>query len=546
MIHISSNTPVAYICAEYAIDDRLPIYAGGLGVLAGDILIEASEQDIPFVAVGLYNWKGFSSYPPRVKNGKVADPQDIGFAVVHNESGDRVVISVVIGKKEIFAQVWKKAWGFASLYLLDTNIAENSDQYDKDIASVLYPEAFDERMRQEIVLGMGSVALFSALDIHPSVYHLNEGHMSFVALALALQEHQHPESFTDALDRVRPKLVGTKHTILPGAGLFFSKEQSNNYFGKIFQDAEINHDEFFALGTQEHDREQFSTTEFLLRACIRTSAVSALHADFEHKQCPECQILIPITNGISKSRWMLPALASEVSDEELWDIHNAGKQELAHVIQEKTGQVVDTKSLVIVWARRIAEYKRPLLIFQDMERLQKILENSTQPVTILFSGNAYGFDATAKGLLEQVIEMTKKADHGRVLYVPGYSLSLSKKLVAGADLWLNTPEFGMEASGTSGMKASINGILQLSVGDGWFGEVKDKDCFWTLDPGHTAESLYELLEHEVIPTFYARDDRGYPRQWINKMKQARRIILEHYTTSRMLDEYMHKLYFPEV
>ena len=537
---------VAYICAEYAIDDRLPIYAGGLGVLAGDILIEASEQDIPFAAVGLFDRKGFASYPPRGDANTEVDPRDFGFALAEDGSGQRVVIRVLVAEREVFAQAWKKSWGFASLYLLDTNIPENNTDSDKNITSLLYPEEFDQRMTQEIILGMGSVALFEALDLHPDVYHLNEGHMSFTAIALALQERVGSESFTAALIKVRPKLVGTKHTILPGAGLFFSKEQSQHYFGKLFANYAVDHDEFFGLGIQGTDPNTFSTTDFLLRACIRTSAVSRLHAQFEQRQCPECQALIPITNGISKSRWMMPALSTVGSDEDLWNIHNAGKKELAYAIKERTGQSINTDSLVIVWARRIAEYKRPLLIFQDMDRLRAIIKNADRPVTLVFSGNAYGFDQTARDLLEQLMLLVQNIDGGRVVYVPGYSLSLSKYLVSGADVWLNTPEFGMEASGTSGMKASINGVLQCSVADGWFGEVADEDCFWTLDADVTADSLYTMLENEIIPAFYTRDEKGYPRLWIEKMKKTRNIVLERYTTTRMLGEYMSKLYFPRV
>lgn len=242
----------------------------------------------------------------------------------------------------------------------------------------------------------------------------------------------------------------------------------------------------------------------------------------------------------------MPALSAEVNDEDLWNIHNAGKKELAYAIKERTGQLINTDSLVIVWARRIAEYKRPLLIFQDMDRLRAIIENADRPVTLVFSGNAYGFDQTARDLLEQLMLLVQNIDGGRVVYVPGYSLSLSKYLVSGADVWLNTPEFGMEASGTSGMKASINGVLQCSVADGWFGEVASEDCFWTLDADITADSLYAMLENEIIPAFYARDEKGYPRSWIEKMKKTRTIVLERYTTTRMLDEYMSKLYFPEV
>lgn len=543
----SRERPIAYICAEYAIDDLLPLYAGGLGILAGDILREAGEMGVPFVAIGLLYQKGFLSYPRRDKEDGIINPERSGFTRVKNTEGSPLVVGILVGDHEVYFQTWTQSWGSASIYLLDPCIAENIQESDRDITNYLYPEDFDQRVRQEIILGVGGVALLQALNISPSVYHLNEGHTSFAALALALQEiatSPEKKTYTQALEIMKPMIVGTKHTILPGAGIFFTKEQCSTYLGKLLQVHGVSEEEFFSLGLQGDNTELFSTTQFLLRSSIRASAVSRLHAEFEKKECPTCQELIPVTNGISATRWMRTALVPDMTDETLWQEHMAAKQDLVRDLQNTYGVAINPESMIIVWARRIAEYKRPLLLFEDMKRLARIVGNMKQPVTILISGNAYGWDTIATKLLETLLQTIKDLNQPSVMYLPRYSMGLSRSLVSGADVWLNTPQFGKEASGTSGMKSAINGALQLSVADGWFGEVKDEDCLWTLDPSQSAESLYDVLEREVIPTFYKRDDAGYPKEWISKMRKTRGIILEHYTARRMLEEYIAKLYFP--
>lgn len=538
--------PIAYFCAEYAIDDSISFYAGGLGILAGDILIEAESKGIPLAAFGLFYRKGFSSYP-KVKEGEeIIDPVQSGFTLIKNEKGEPIMVSIEIEERRIYCQAWARSWGEVTLYLLDTNVGEN-EEADRKITTYLYPDSFESRMIQEIVLGVGGVKLLRALNISPSIYHLNEGHTALAALALALSfQEDNPEvgNLAEAVGRVRHLIVGTKHTILPGAGIFFTKEQCAKYLSSYLRRHAIGDEEFFAMGSEDNNLDVFSTTLFLLRTAARVNAVSKVHSLFESQFCPECDELLPITNGISKKRWGIPALEGAKDDETFWKIHTEAKADLFQYIKDETGNTLDPNALTIVWARRIAEYKQPLLIFKDVERLKRILSNGVKPVNIIISGNAYAGDAISVMLLENVLLQIKNLGMKNVIYLPHYSIAVAGMLTKSADVWLNTPQKGKEASGTSGMKSALNGTLQLSVADGWFEEVKSDPSLWSLNDENTAEYLYDILEKEVIPTYFKRDAGGYPKEWILKMRKTRDIILNNYTSERMLSEYMSKLYFP--
>lgn len=543
---VSPEHPIAYVCAEYALDDNLPIYAGGLGVLAGDILLEAQDMEVEMVALGLLYTKGFIRYPISKLKNVNSTPEECGFDIVKDAGGNPIVLKIALAARTVSFQAWSKVWGSVTLYLLDTNIASNTPE-DRSINANLYPEDFETRISQDMILGLGSVLLLEALNITPSIYHLNEGHTSLVALGLALQAMKnHPEitTITSAIDAVRPRIVGTKHTILPGAGVFFTKEQSATYFGKLLQSSSVKEEEFFSLGASRGNADMFSTTDFLLRSCVRTSAVSHVHAEFEQKECLTCDALIPIVNGVSKRRWMREGIASDIDDEALWVLHQDEKKEFARHIEATYGKKIEPESLLVVWARRIAQYKQPLLLFEDIARLRAIAENSERPVTFIMSGNAYGFDAVAMQLLETLQTTINNLALDTVIYLPDYSIELSKRLIRAADVWINTPQYGNEASGTSGMKSALNGCLQCSVADGWIGGVKDEEYIWKLSSEHTADSLYTTLEQGILPMFYTRDTNGLPREWIGRMQQTRKLVLDNFTTRRMLTEYISQLYFP--
>ncbi|MEO8637476.1 MAG: alpha-glucan family phosphorylase [Candidatus Taylorbacteria bacterium] len=541
--------PIAYFCAEYAIDDSIPIYAGGLGILAGDTILEAQEENIPFVAVGLFYRRGFASYPKiSTKNQSPLDPAQSGFELVKNVRGDRILVSIPVGDREISCQAWVRTFGSAVLYLLDINIPENNED-DRKICTYLYPDSFENRMTHEIILGIGGVELLKLIHVNPSVYHLNEGHTGFAALALAVEymkNNTDAPRLADAIEKVRPLVVGTKHTILPGAGIFFTKEQCKKNLFRYLSQHGVSVDELLSLGTENDDAEIFSTTRFLLRVSARANAVSKLHSLAEAKvPSPLHKELIPITNGINATRWMMPALGtSETSAESLWSIHTEAKRQLFEYIKAVNGIELNPESLAIVWARRIVEYKQPLLIFSDVERLRRILTDAKKPVAIIFAGNAYAGDSDAVKLLEETLMFIKSMNLPNILYLHDYSLSLCKKLSAGADVWLNTPQNGKEASGTSGMKAGVNGALQFSVEDGWVGEANLKDSMWSIEGSNIAEVIYSTLENKIIPEFFNREGYGMPDTWIAKMQKTRAVVLKDYSTRRMLADYMSKLYFP--
>ena len=542
------NAPIAYFCTEYATEDDLPIYAGGLGILAGDLVRQAGEMNLPWVAIGLLYQRGFDvpAYSAHVR--PPLNPRLSGFELLTGPMGETVTIPIEIYERSVYARVWHKQYRSAHLYLLDTNTDHNSTA-DRLIAEFLYDERFETRLLQEVVLGIGGVKLLRHLRINPTIYHLNEGHTSFAILALTLEYlHDHPEvkTFTGALLAVREKIVATKHTILPSAGLYFTSEQFKRVISCYFEKHHANFDEFFSLGT-DSDPIVFSATKFLLAGSIRSSAVSKLHAFFEKERHPHSP-LVPITNGVYAPRWLggrWPKNPTQLADAELWNVHTHVRRDLLQYVEEKTGARLDPEALTIVWARRFATYKRPGLLFSDMNRLRRIVQNSQHPVQCIIAGQAHPSDREGKELIERIIAYAKSEQFkGKIVYVPKYSLRGARLLTAGADIWLNTPERGKEACGTSGMKSALNGGLQFSVLDGWIGEVDWTDKGWILPEINTAEMLYAIIENEIVPTFYTRDAAGIPRGWVSRMRATMVVAHQRYTLSRTITEYFEKLYAP--
>ena len=533
--------PVVYFSTEYGITDNLPIYAGGLGVLAGDTLEEASQRGLPFIAIGLLYSEGF-----RVTNApltSIVDPLFAGFSLIKNENGEEIKISVPMKEGLYFARVWQLKKNTARLFLLDFNVPENNEE-KLNMVRELYPVAFEKKLTQEVLLGIGGIRLIKALDIHPSIYHLNEGHTTFALMALACENAEKLGGFDKALTAFKPFVVATKHTPLPDAGLFLSKNDSESFLNPYFKEMKINLDDFFSKGAQT-DPNIFSATRFLVKNVVRANAVSKMHAKAE-KVLHVHSELFPITNGVSAERWQANVLkdANLLKPEVFWREHMRHKGELAEMIKRNTGQELIPNALTLVWAKRFTPYKRPEIIFNDPERLYKILTNSAMPVQIIISGDANTSDEHAVSLLSTIENLLQgQLFNGKIIYLPRYSISLAQVLSKGADVWLNTPVPEREACGTSGMKACLNGVLNLTTNGGWVAESKHENIGWVLSEEHLGIQIYEILEAEIIPLFYDRP-KGVPYSWIEKMKLAVSEIENKFLTRRMLEDYVTQLYFP--
>lgn len=548
-------TPLVYFCSEYGITDELPIYAGGLGVLAGDYVMEAGEQGVPMIAIGLLYQNGPDLYHDPIDTQtqepiKQKTPEELGFLQVRKEdSSEPLLLNLEIEDRVVYLRVWEKAFESVRLFLLDCNFDANQEE-DRNLFESLYPHDREKQMIQDVALSVCGVKLLRKLKVTPSIYHLNEGHTALVPLALAA-EYLHDNAggiqLIDALDNIRPQIVASKHTILPGSGLYFTKDQLKKVLGAYLARHKVALEDFWQMGLRQHDPDYFSTTRFLINTAIRANGVSITHTLFEKRRYPNSQ-LIPITNGIHKHRWISPRFPEEgigqLSDEELWHVHQQNKTDLANFVQKTTGAMLNQDSLTVVWARRLAGYKRPSVIFSDIKRLKKIVLDKNQPTTIIIAGRAAQADEVGIKFVQEMHKYISEEDlTNHVIYIPAYSLADAEYLTRGADVWLNTPEKGKEACGTSGMKAGINGALQFTVSDGWVAEVDMTDKGWVLSGSEVTE-LYDILEKEVAPLFYKRNERGVPSDWVMRMRNIITTVENNYTATRMLEEYLNRLYFP--
>ncbi len=530
-IKYDQREPVAFISAEYALDDDSLTYAGGLGVLAADFLYEANDRALPMVFVGLW----YSHKNKDIKQNKYS---------LITINGKPLVIEIPFENKAIKARAYARNFGQNTwLILLDTDIEEN-DEESRKILSTIYAMDDYTWVRQDLVLGVGSARMLQTLHISPHLYHLNEGHTAFTTLELIARS---ASSFKDknilkAVKEIRKKIVATKHTIFSQAGVKIEESDFMRYFGPYFHSLGVSAEELFSLGVDPEVR-VFSATHFLLNTAIRRNAVSILHAKFEKKVHPKSR-LISITNGVYRDRWFGREWGNDrqkLTDEKIWQVKSKLRKELIDYTNAKTGSTLDQNTCTVVWARRFVAYKRPELLISDIERLEKICFG-IHSLQLIISGNVYNNDVSAKNALDRIRTLTNNPKwKNKIAYIPDYSISLAHKLVAGADIWLNTPFRGKEACGTSGMKAGLNGTLQMSISDGWIEEVKWKNIGWILPEENTASAMYNFLEKEVTPLFYKRENNT-PHQWIRRMKKTMSMVEKKFTTKRMLDDYIKKLY----
>jgi starch phosphorylase len=606
--------PVAYFSMEYAIHNSLPIYAGGLGVLAGDLCKEASDFGLPLVAVGFMFPQGYF-YQHLCSDDGICQREvyeQLNFAEapisrVLSPEGGNAIARVELGDVTIAIGVWQVNVGCTRIYLLDVSLEENPIQY-RQLSARLYVADQELRLQQEIILGIGGVRALRALGINPVVWHANEGHTAFMMLERIREEVTRGKSFTEALEIVKATTAFTTHTPVMAGHDVFPEHLMDKYFSQYWRELGIERETFLRLG--QHDGSQrpgFNMTAFSLRLANQRNAVSQLHGEVTrrmwHGLWPEAaEDNVPIssiTNGVHVSTWIASELyhlferylgtdwmkehddrqlwerLRDIPDDELWTVSQQLKNKLLSTVRalarirwlkndilptemSTMGTLLDPEVLTIAFARRFAEYKRPALIFRDIERLKRIITNPWRPVQIIFAGKSHPADFPSKKLLGQVYEMAADNEfEGRIAFVENYDMHMARYLVQGVDVWLNIPRRMQEACGTSGMKASINGTLHLSVRDGWWYEGYKDGNGWALNGDLTfptpeeedkadAASFYRLLEEEIVPLYYARDRKGVPHGWASLMKGAIRDILPFFCARRMLREYTELMYLPAV
>ncbi len=613
---VTPESPVAYFCAEYGVHNSLPIYSGGLGILAGDHLKSASDMNVPLVAVGLFYRYGYFRQKiahDGYQEEKYLDSFENKLALqpVLSENGKRILTMVHIRGREVHAQAWLAQIGRISLYLLDTNVPENSE-IDRLITGHLYGGDTETRIVQEKILGIGGVRLLRELGVEPSVYHLNEGHSAFLTLELAREYLAENEdaSFTDAVAVVKEKCVFTTHTPVEAGNDTFPPEQIRSCFDAAFINSlKISEEELFALGRTNPDdeNEQFGMTPLAIRLTRSANGVSEKHGEVSRdlwlKMFPEDTRsedvpITHITNGVHAPTWIAPVFQSlyeknigknwadlvrdekawreaieKISDTEIWNAHLLVKKLLISFIRlktystetglqdtinehENTNKLFSPDVLTIGFARRIAAYKRWNLILSDMDRILKIVNNADKPVQFVFAGKAHPQDRGAKKLLQNLLSLDENSDwQNRAVFIEDYDQEVAKYLVQGVDVWMNVPRRPLEASGTSGQKVAMNGGLNFSILDGWWiegfnetngfsiGVLRDEEGKSQDEiDAEDAESLYQVLENEIIPAYYAKDENGMQSEWIRRMKDALITLTPQFSSDRMVKDYIEKIY----
>ncbi len=608
----SKKTVIAYFSAEFGIHECLPIYSGGLGVLAGDHLKSASDIGIPLVGVGLLYQKGYfrqylniDGWQQEIYNEN--DFYNMPVELVKQEDGQPLVINVQYPDRYVSAQIWSVSVGRIKLYLLDANIKDNLPE-DRLITANLYGGDREMRIRQEIMLGIGGLRALLAMNISPTVCHMNEGHAAFMALERIKQLcGDENMTFNEALEATKSGNVFTVHTPVKAGNDEFPPEMMDKYFGTYFPNLKIDRKRFLGLGkfNPENDKEAFKMPVLALRLSSYRNGVSKLHGKVSRKMWSGLWPNVPlkeipitsITNGTHIKSWLSEEMNSlyerylglnwmdatvdqsiwenidQIPDGELWRTHQRCKGSLIafsrnclkaqmqkrgtyHTELNWAEEVLDPEALTIGFARRFATYKRGNLLLKNPDRLVKLLTNKKQPLQLIFAGKAHPRDTEGKEIIRQIIHFANQYDvRRRIVFLEDYNINVARFLVRGVDVWLNTPRPPMEASGTSGMKAAFNGALNMSVLDGWWCEGYKPDGGWAIGAGEDyddpsfqdvveSQAIYNMLENEIVPLFYTRSTDNLPRAWIRRMKNSIKWITPEFNTNRMVMEYTQKFYVP--
>lgn len=569
---ILKEKPIAYFSLEYGLVDWLQIYSGGLGVLAGDFIKEASDMGVPLIAVGIFYHQGyfhqdFDDNGAQMESYIEQHAEEYQMQLAKNKEGEPIEVYIEILDHLVWVRAWELRVGKVSLYLLDTNYDKNGLWEDRMISAHLYGGDQDTRIRQEILLGIGGPRLLAALGIEPSIYHMNEGHSGFLVFEMARRfiEDQ-GMSFEEAKDKIDARLVFTNHTLKAAGNDIFPFVLFEKYFNTYLDNLKTDINNLFQMGKDElYGQGEFSMTVLGLRNAKVSNAVSILHGEAAKKLWPEFE-LVPVTNGVHMPTWVSPEIHrlldkyvgenwhfpensidfSKIQDipyDELWQAHKSRKNKLVNSLNNELGLDLDPDGLIIAWSRRLASYKRPDMITSDLDRLQQLLKNADKPVQIIIAGKAHPKDSAGKELLQAMNnKLSQEAFHNKVVIVPGYNWQLARRMVSGADVWLNTPYRFEEASGTSGMKAAANGVIQLTTKDGWTDEVDWFEKGWVISEEEASKSLHDLLEYHVIPLYFEYGAQGFNESWIKMMLNSMQLVLEQYSTRRMLQDYLKNIY----
>jgi starch phosphorylase len=605
-------SPIAYFSAEFALHQSLPIYAGGLGVLAGDHCKEASDLGIPLIGVGFMYPQGYfhQSVSPEGWQQEIYERLSWEHAPIDRATtpeGKPCIVAVPLGNRSVLVSVWRVRLGRVKLYLLDTDLEENAP-WDRELSARLYGGDRETRIQQEIILGIGGVRALKAMGCAPVAWHLNEGHAAFVVLQRIRDLIEHGQSFDAALEEVRRTTIFTTHTPVAAGHDAFPFHLVETHLANAWGTLGAYRDAFMALGHYDNGSGAlFNMTALALRTAGATNAVSQTHQQVTRDMwgpiwpgvAEENRPVRAITNGIHVPSWLSAEMTKllddyleagwrdrhddpavwrrvlEIPDEDLWNARQALRNYLFAFLRERArsrwkeehvtaarvvaaGTLLDPNALTIGFARRFTGYKRPELIFRNPERLLSILNASRRPVQIIFAGKAHPADEMGKHHLQQVYKRaTDPMFAGRIAFVDDYDLHVAHFLVQGCDVWLNNPRKPLEASGTSGMKASINGVPHLSIGDGWWAEGFTGRNGWLIESrpdssdyeavdAADVEALYQLLENEIVPTFYDRDVEGIPRRWLDVVRQAILSVTPRFSARRMVKQYAQEMYGPVV
>ncbi|MHB1950503.1 MAG: alpha-glucan family phosphorylase [Acidiferrobacteraceae bacterium] len=601
---------IAYFCAEFGFHESLPIYSGGLGILAGDHCKAASDLGIPFIAVGLLYRQGYftqaiDGYGNQIAHYVPTNFADLPISPALAPDGSDLKVHIALPGRQVALRIWMAVAGHIRLYLLDSDLVENSEQ-DRSITYQLYGGDANTRVRQELVLGIGGVRALRALGLAPTAWHLNEGHSAFQILERCREHVQQGLDFESALEAVAASSVFTTHTPVAAGHDIFDQALLAGYFSSYIGELGIDMNRFMELGTNPSNQGGFNMTVLALRGSRLHNGVSRIHGlvtssmegymwpQIRHEENP----IGYVTNGVHVPTFLAREWANlldmrfgsdwrnefvneaywerirEIPDHSYWSLRQSLKSEMFDAVRRRLLRQYrrngysealierltrefsrsDANPLVLGFARRFATYKRATLLFEDPERLARLLNDPARPVVLIFAGKAHPHDLPGQQLIQLIHEFSRRPEfEGKILLVEGYDLALARKLVSGVDVWVNTPEYPLEASGTSGQKAAINGVINLSILDGWWGEGYDGHNGWAISP-HTppqdathrrteeAKELMDILEHRVIPLYFERNGRGYSEGWIHMSKASMRSILPRFNSERMVLDYVHHYY----
>lgn len=600
---------IAYFCAEFGLHNSVPIYSGGLGILAGDHCKAASDLGVPLVGVGLFYTKGYFDQRLRLDGWQEDtdvrfDPASAPLEQVPGPRGESFLTVVRTFDRPVHVAAWRMMVGRVPVYLLDTNLEQN-DPADRDLSAKLYAGGPDMRLRQEWILGVGGVRVLRAVGIDPAAWHANEGHAGFMMVERLRELTATGRPFAEAVGEVRRRGIFTTHTPVPAGHDAFDQDEVEKCTGPIWEEMGVTREQFLAVGrhpVQDHGR--FHMTVAALGLSRRVNGVARKHGEVSRqiwralwpgRKIDEVPIG-QITNGVHLATWMCHPMMDlldrhlgpewgsrldepdlwnkvlELDDARLWAMHLEMKTTLMSFVREEArrrwaehwkeaahvvgaGTLLNPNALTIGFARRFATYKRANLLFTDFDRLHDLLVNPWRPVQVVFAGKAHPEDGPGKEILQKVYAYTRDPHlEGRVAFIEDYDMHLAHRLVQGVDLWLNVPRVPLEACGTSGMKAGLNAVPQLSTLDGWWQEGYSGQNGWAIPAARPdedadaadAERLYSLLEEQVVPLFYTRDERGLPLGWLRAMKHALKVTGERFTARRMVQQYVNECYVPAI